>query len=127
MTTLADVLLEPSRRNALVRDLVALAHRHVAQRSGLRGMTLRAGLAGFERLHPEAVAQAIERLLPELAVALDDGRPLTTATLMSVADARVARSRNPAVRSLYAKFRGIAKREAEEIVPGLAGVIAKHL
>ena len=127
MTTLADVLQAPTQREALVADLVALVERHVERRSGLRGVTLRAGLAAFHRLQPDAIARAIERLLPELAVALADGRPVTIATLMAVADARVARSSNPAVRSLYAKFRGVAEREAGDVVPELARVLAKHL
>ena len=40
-----DALLEDSRRAALIDDVVALVERHAHQRKGLRGVTLRAGLA----------------------------------------------------------------------------------
>jgi hypothetical protein len=127
MTTLADILLAPARRDALVADLVALVERHVHERSGLRGVTLRAGLAAARRKLPDAIPRAVTRLLPDLAAALEQGQPLAAATLMGIADARVARSSHAAVKSFYAKFRGTAEREAEGLVPGLAEVLAKHL
>jgi hypothetical protein len=90
-------------------------------------MTLRAGLAAVHRKLPDAIPRTIARLLPDLAAALGQGQPLTVATLMGIADARVERSSHAAVKSFYATFRGTAEREAEDIVPKLAGVLAKHL
>jgi hypothetical protein len=71
MTTLADVLLAPARREALIADLVALVEKHVAGRSGLRGVTLRAGLGAVRRKLPDAIPRTVTRLLPDLVAALE--------------------------------------------------------
>lgn len=146
MTTLAEVLLAPARRDTLAADLVALVESHVAHRSGLRGMTLRAGLAAVRRRVPDVVPRAVQRLLPDLVAALEplharskarDGvafarslkqdRAGVAETLMGIADARVQRSTNAMAKSFYARFRGAAEHEAEDLIPGLADVLGKHL
>jgi len=145
MTTLADLLLAP-RREALIADLVALVERHARQRSGWRGVTLRAGLAAVRRRLPDAIARTVTRLLPEFVGALEplharsraaDGaafarflkqdRTLVAETLMGIADARVERSTNAALKAFYARFRGTAEDEAEDLIPGVADVLARHL
>ena len=146
MTTLADVLLAPPRRDALAADLVALVERHVEERSGLRGVALRAGLAAVRRKLPDAIPRTVARLLPDFVAALEPlharskaksgagfarflkgDQALVGETLMGIADARVERSTNAALKSFYAKFRCTAEHEAEELVPGLADVLARHL
>jgi hypothetical protein len=146
MTTLADTLLAPARREALVADLAALVESHVAHRSGLRGVTLRAGMAAVRRKLPDAVPRTITRLLPDLVAALEplharnaarggtgfarslkQDKTAVAEALMGIADARVARSTHATVKSFYARFRATAEREAEELIPGLADVLAKHL
>lgn len=145
MTTLADLLLPP-RREALIADLAALVERHARERSGLRGVTLRAGLAAVRRKLPDAIPRTVTRLLPEFVGALEplhaQARPASGAdfarflrqdrtrvaeTLMGIADVRVERSSNAALKAFYARFRGIAEHEAEDLVPGMAEVLARHL
>jgi hypothetical protein len=146
MTTLADLLLAPGRRDALIADLVALAEGHVAQRSGLRGVALRAGLAAVRRKVPDAVPRAVGRLLPDLVAALEPlharsrarggvefaralkrDKAAVAGTLMGMADARVARSTHATVKAFYARLRATAGDEAEDLVPALADVLARHL
>ena len=141
-----DRLLDDSRRDALVADLAAVVERHARERTGLRGVTLRAGLAAVRRKLPDAIPRAITRLLPEVVAALEtlqarapdatgagfvrflkQDRTLVAETLMGIADARVARSSNAALKAFYARFRGTAEHEAEDLVPGFADVLAKHL
>ena len=141
-----DRLLDDSRRDALVADLAAAVERHARERTGLRGVTLRAGLAAVRRKLPDAIPRAITRLLPEFVAALEalqarapdatgagfvrflkQDRALVAETLMGIADARVARSSNAALKAFYARFRGTAEHEAEDLVPGVADVLAKHL
>jgi hypothetical protein len=119
-------LLEGPRRDAVIADVVAMVECHVQQRSGLRGVTLRAGLAAAKRKLPDAIPRSVTRLLPELLAALDQGKPLAAATLMDIADARVERSTHAAVKSFYARFRKTAEHEAEDLVPALAEVLARH-
>ena len=146
MTTLADVLLAPARRDALVADLAVLVETHIARRSGLRGATLRAGMAAVRRKLPDAVPRTVTRLLPDLVAALEPLHARSTArsgaefarslkgdraavaeTLMGIADARVARSTHATVKAFYARFRATAEHEAEDLIPGLADVLARHL
>jgi hypothetical protein len=139
-------LLEEPRRGALIADVVAAVERHVAQRRGVRGVALRATLAAVHRLLPDAIPRTVTRLLPDFITNLEpfleqsgaaNGREFAryltrdrrraAEALLGVADARVERSTNAALKTFYQGFRNTAEREAEEIVPGLAEVLAKHL
>ena len=139
-------LFDEARRDALIGDVVAAVERHVAQRSGCRGMTLRTGLAAVQRKLPDAIPRTVTRLLPEFLAALEplheqsqarNGQDfarflkrepgLVGETMMGIADARVERSTNAALKAFYARFRGTAEHEAEGLVPALADVLAKHL
>jgi hypothetical protein len=141
-----DVLLQPARRDALTADVVAVVERHVARRPGVRGVALRATLAAVHRLLPDAIPRTVTRLLPDFIANLEpfleqsgaaNGREFAryltrdrrraAEALLGVADARVERSSNAALKTFYRGFRDTAEREAEEIVPGLAEVLAKHL
>ena len=139
-------LLDDARRGALIADVVALVERHARQRKGLRGVTLRAGLAWVHRRLPDAIPRTVTQLLPELLAALQPLHEQSRArngadfarylkkdpavvgeTLMGIADARVERSTNAALKAFYARFRSTAEHEAEELTPGLAEVLARHL
>jgi hypothetical protein len=139
-------LLDDARRDALIADVVAAVERHVAQRSGVRGVALRATLAAVHRLLPDAIPRTVTRLLPDFVTNLEpflkqsgaaDGREFAryltrdrrraAEALLGVADARVERSTNAALKTFYKSFRSTAEREAEGLVPALADVLAKHL
>jgi hypothetical protein len=141
-----DALLEGARRDAVIQDVVAAVERHAEQRKGLRGVTLRAGLAWVRGKLPDAVPRTVTRLLPDLVAALEPlhaqsqartgadfsrylkKNPATVGeTLMGIADARVERSSNAALKAFYARFRSTAEHEAEGLVPALADALAKHL
>ncbi len=139
-------LLEDPRRAALIADVVAAVERYAGQRKGLRGVTLRAGLAWVRGKLPDAIPRTVTRLLPDLVAALEPlheeskarngadfarylkKNPATVGeTLMGIADARVERSTNTALKAFYARFRSTAEHEVEGLVPALADAIAKHL
>ena len=141
-----DALLEEPRRAALIDDVVALVERHARQRKGLRGVTLRAGLAWVHRKLPDAIPRTVTRLLPDLiealvqrperskarngsdfAAFLKRDRKQVAETLLGIADARVERSTNTGLKAFYARFRSTAEHEAEGLVPALADALAKHL
>ena len=142
----SELLLDESRRSALIADLADMVEDYVAHRPGFRGMTLRTGLAAVKRQLPDAIPRTITRLLPDFLNALDplhaasrtadaagfarflkNDPALVGETLMGIADARVARSTHASLKSFYARFRSTAEHEAELIVPGLADVLARHL
>lgn len=146
MGKLTGLLQDDARREELIADLVEMVEEHVADRGGFRGITLRTGLSAVKRKLPDAIPRTVTRLLPEFLAALEplhasakarDGtdfarflkkdRTLVAETMMGIADARVERSTNAGVKAFYARFRSTAEHEAEEIVPGLADVLARHL
>jgi hypothetical protein len=139
-------LLEDPRRDALIADVVAAVERHAEKRKGLRGVTLRAGLSWVRGKLPDAIPRTVTRLLPDLVAALEPLHEGSKArngaefarylkqdpaavgeTLMGIADARVERSSNAALKAFYARFRSTAEHEAEGLVPALADALAKHL
>ena len=146
MTTLAEILLAPARRDALVRKTASWIERYVAERSGLRGMALRAGLSAVQAARPDVVPRAVARLLPEFAVALE---PLwqrsrasgerdfsaflrqhadeATAALMAVADARVAASSHHALARGYRGLRGTLEKELAGLLPDVARMIGQSV
>ena len=139
-------LLDDPRRQKLATDVVALVERHIAQRSGVRGVALRAAMAAVHRALPDAIPRTVDRLLPDFIAALEPlhqrsgaangaefarhlkrDRAQSAEAMLAIADARVARSSHGSLKAFYAGFRGTAEREAEEIVPGLADLLARHL
>ena len=111
MGKLSELLQDASRRDELIADLVEMVEEYVADRGGFRGITLRTGLAAVKRKLPDAIPRTVTRLLPEFLAALE---PLHDR----------ARARDGAD---FARFRSTAEHEAEEIVPGLADVLGRHL
>ncbi len=145
MKTLADILLAAPQRDTVVEETVNLIEAHVASRSGLRGMSLKTGLAMVKAARPGILGRAVQRLLPEFVQAIDplyrefrdtgerdfsvylqkhSGR--ATAALLQVADTRIAQA-SPMARSAYSKFRGSAETEISAALPGLARMLTARL
>lgn len=146
MGKLSELLQDDVRRAELIADLAEMVEEHVADRTGFRGITLRTGLAAVRRKLPDAIPRTVTRLLPDFLAALEPlyararaangaefarflkkDPTLVAETMLGIADARVERSTHAGLKSFYARFRGTAEQEAEEIVPGLADVLARHL
>jgi hypothetical protein len=145
MKTLADMLLAPGREDAVIGDAVRLIENHVGGRGGLRGMSLKTGLAMVKAAKPGILDRAVRKLLPEFALALD---PLfqafrassandfadylakhsgqATSALLAVADRRIDQA-SPIARSAYAKLRGSAEAEVSTAIPALAALLGRHL
>ncbi|HEY1076067.1 MAG TPA: hypothetical protein VGE51_05210 [Fontimonas sp.] len=142
---LADVLLAPPQRDAVIAETVQLIESRISRIGGLKGISLKTGLAMVKAAKPGIMQRATQRLLPEFIAALD---PLyqsfrssaerdfsaflrrhdrqVTAALLTIADARV-RQASPGVQSSYSKFRSLAEDEVRAAVPDLAKLIRAHL
>ncbi len=71
MPALADIVLTMQGKDALVSDCVQLVENRVARRGGLRGITLKTGLAVIKAARPDIVQRAVRRLLPEFVASLE--------------------------------------------------------
>lgn len=144
--SLADILLAPQRRQAVIADCVLLIESHVDSRGGLKGMALKTGMAMLKKARPGLLERATAVLLPEFAVALEplheryrdasDGdfgsylqahAPEAAQALLQVADTRVEESDSATVKSTYARLRGGAEAEVLAVMPGLAQLLGRHL
>lgn len=146
MKKLADILLAPQRKNAVISSCVKLIEDRVASRGGLQGVALKTGMAMLKAAKPGILERATARLLPEFAAALEplhaefrrSGREdftlflqghaqRATDALLGVADAHVARSDSATIRSTYAKLRSGAAAEVLAVIPGLASLVGGYL
>lgn len=146
MTTLAEILLKPGRRDALAEKTAAWVERYVHDTSGLRGMALKAGLAAAKAARPDAVTRAVDRLLPEFASALEPywqefrasgekdfsaylkrHAKAASADMMAATDARIAQSSNKALHGGYKRLRGTLAAELEKLLPDIAKMIGKSV
>ncbi|HUP92836.1 MAG TPA: hypothetical protein VM074_11355 [Solimonas sp.] len=146
MQTLADILLAPHQKDAVIDDCVKLLDHHVAHRGGLKGMAMKTGVAMLKAKRPDIMVRAVRRLLPEFAVALEPlyrefkkgpdrdfslflqkRAPETTGALLGVADRLIEQSQNPRSKSTYARFRGGAESEVAAIVPALSKLLSGYL
>lgn len=141
MSILARDLQLDTRLDALTTRCLALIEQQVDRRGLVRRLALKTALKAVETIKPGALRQAVERLLPHFAAALDplyrqfldanlpefspflirhsDG---ATAALLAVADARVAGSRD-SLRRAYARLRPDAEAEVRAALPALGALI----
>jgi hypothetical protein len=140
--SLLRVLDDPVRREAITADLVRLVDEEVRGRSGMSGAALRAGYATFQRIKPGIVRLAVDRLLPELAVAVQpsweeaarsgsdrcftDRAEEIAEQMLTVTDRMSERATNRVLKRLYASLRPSARRHVARSVPRLPTVIRRH-
>lgn len=149
--SLADSLLSPEHKDAVITDLAKTLETHVNQMKGLKGIGLRTTLSMLKSGRADAVPGAMSRLMPGFISALDPmyqqhlsaqakvGKPTPfsvyllahrqeAANLMiGVADRRVEASSNSMLQSGYGRFRDTIASELVNALPALAAVIDKHL
>lgn len=142
MTSLAQSLLDPTRRPAVVQTLVGVVDAEVARTSGLGGTVIKTGYGAVTRLADGFVAKAVDRLLPGFAAALDpfwqqrDGRSFADAlvarrdeaaeALLTVTDGQVAATHNGVVRKVYGTLRGRAREHVVAALPRVGAAIERH-
>ena len=139
--TLSKSLLAEQNFDALVSDCGEVVYAEVQQKN----FAVRSVFALVQRAKPGLVEQALRRLLPEFAVALDpvyadfensnctsfeayvgEHRSDIGNRLLAVTDQRVAGANSKTVRSGYQKLRGRAQQEVESALPRIARVVGKY-
>lgn len=146
MPTLAELLLVPHQRDALIRDCVRLIETQVESRGALRRLALKAGMSMLNSIRPNALNRAVSRLLPDFAAALEPlyqrfrqsgsgdfshflGQHSDEAVraLLGVTDQVAGKHPNATVRAVYDKFRSTAETEVRGALPGLAAIVARYI
>jgi hypothetical protein len=144
MSTLTAVLQNPAKRGAVIRDGVLLIDSEVKSKRGVSGLAVKAGFKAVKKVKPGIIAEALEMLMPEFAPAIDPiyakGRDAGDAknylvrnadevadALLKVTDTRAERAKNRVLIKVYRSLRSQARGHVVAAVPGLAGLIDKHL
>lgn len=143
--TLKAILLDDTRRPAVVADLDVLVNAEVSDKSGVSGAVVKTGFAAVKKIKPGIVPSAVDSLLDDFALALepfygdykakgenDFGAYLTgrsdeaSDALLTVTDARAEKSSRDSIKGMYSKLRGSAKKNVEEALPRLGQLVDKH-
>jgi hypothetical protein len=149
VAALADIVLTPAKKDPLLADSTQLAQAQISRSRGLRGITLRTGLAVVKAARPDILERAVARLLPEFVAALDplyqqwakapaasrgglaaflDKRSdQAVAAMLGVADARAEASHNVAVKSLYGRLRKGAEKEIGAAMPEFGALLERYV
>lgn len=140
---LSDLLQDDTTRTSLINACTDLIDAQVATKGGLGGVALKTAYSVVKGLGPGYVPGAVGRLLPEVLASLDPlwneglqaGSPVaylsqqcdrTADSLLSVTDARIAKTSNGLLKTSYQRLRQSVKGDVEAAVPGLAEVLASH-
>jgi hypothetical protein len=141
---LSEAIKEPAIKDSIVADCTQLIDQQVAAKQGLSGMALKATYGVVKGIGANYVPGAIGRLLPDACTALEPmwnegvaaGDPAhylsensaqAAEMILSITDARAAKTSNGVVRSAYQKLRKSVKGDIETAVPGLATILATHV
>lgn len=141
--SLSETLLAADRRPQVVADLVAVIDAEVKDKKGLTGVAIKGGYAAVRKVSPTIAADATDRMLPEVASALqpfwDDfagagdfgqylaGRGDEAAdALLAVTDARAEATDREPLKRAYKGLRGKAKDNVEQALPRLGRVVQQH-
>lgn len=146
MPTLAELLLVPHQRDALISDCVSLIETQVESRGAIRRLALKAGLSMLNSIRPNALNRAVARLLPDFAAALEplyqrfrqssgadfslflaQNSDEAVRALLGATDQVAGKHPNARVRAVYDKFRSTAETEVRGALPGLATIVSRYI
>ncbi|WP_414936492.1 DUF6918 family protein [Amycolatopsis sp. cmx-11-51] len=143
--TLKEILLDSTRRPAVVSDFEGLVDAEVSDKGGVSGAVVKTGFAAVKKIKPGIIPSAVDALLDDFTGALepfygdykakggnDFGAYLVSRSdeaadaLLSVTDARADKSSRDSIKKVYGKLRPNGKKNVEEALPRLGQLIDKH-
>lgn len=139
MSSLPELLLDPSRREHAVTALAGTVDSEVARKSGITGMALKAAYKAVQKISPGLVRRAVNGMLPDAAEKLDPiwqergavpfAEYLPTRSdeaadaLLSVSDERASRPDNATLAKVYNTVRPKAKSQVVDALPAIGRAI----
>jgi ribosomal protein S17E len=149
MGIVVEKLLSADARSNVVVDCVSLVDREVASKSGLTGIMIKGGYKTFKAIKPSIVKDAVEILLDyfvpvmdghyEEYLKADPGKSTPFASwakerdmrladdMLKITDEMMNRSSKTVIKKIYSGMRTIAQKNVALAVPGIAGIIVKHV
>jgi hypothetical protein len=149
MGIVKETLLEETTRPKVVDDCALLVDGEVAAKRGVTGFMIKGGYKAFKALKPRIVKDAVEHLLDDFTVIIDDHYEeyLTdhedksvgfdswarrrdqriAEDLLGVTDRMMERSTKTAIKKIYKSLRGVAKRNVSDAIPAVGRLVVKHV
>lgn len=143
--TLSQQLMAKPTRPAVIKDLVQVVQEEVASKKGVSGAALKAGYGAASRLVPNLTERGLNKLFPDLSIALDpfwasfasspdadfgkhlaDRGPEVSAALLAVTDAKVAGSGREPLKKAYKALRGKADSHVQAALPRVGAALQRH-
>lgn len=145
MHSLIEVLQQPERREAVVRDAVTLVDQQVKNQSGATGFAIKAGYKAMAQLrHGQMIPSAVEALIDDFAKAIDPlhavyrdsnapsfqqylgkHRESAADALLGITDRRIS-SASAIVRKTYERLRPMAKKRVAAAAEDIGALIDRH-
>lgn len=139
---LPDILRSPESKRQLVTDCLGLLDHQVAGKGGVSGMALKGAYRVVKGIGADYLPGVVERLLPDVLVALNPlwvegaatGDPIAhlgqqrdraADILLGITD-RKAAGTHGAVRSVYQKLRRSIHPDVAAAVPSVATLLSKY-
>lgn len=140
---LSEKIQDTAVRASIADDCAKLIDKQVAAKGGLAGMAMKTAYGVIKGVGAGYIPGAINRLLPDALKALDPlwqegaaaGDPVkylsensdrTADSILSVTDARIAKTSNGVVSATYKKLRKSVKNDVQAAVPDLAQIINSY-
>lgn len=142
--SLEDLLTAEAKKKDVVRDCCTLIDEEVKEKGGISGLAIKAGYSAVKGIKPGFVEHAVSDMLPEFAKALEPiyadaksknenissffnaNSSRVADALLSITDAKAARSKSGVAKGAYDKLRSSAKKNVEQAVPRLGKLIEKY-
>lgn len=138
---MTDVVADPERRAALVRDGITELEAELDAKSGVTAVALRTGYKTVRKLRPSFIEDNVEKMMPKAAPILDRHRAAAGddvqgyfaanavaigEDLLAVTDGRAAESSNKMAKSVYDKLRPKALDNVVAGMPRVASLVEKY-
>jgi hypothetical protein len=143
--TLQEILLAPDIKPRVVADCLRLIDEEVSEKSGVSGATVKIAYKTVKAFAPGHIQHMVQSLLPDLVDKLQPYWADFTASggsefgdylakrgsevaesLLSVTDARAARSSRPTIIKAYKTVRGGAVKNVQAALPRVGDLVLKY-
>ncbi|QCB52369.1 hypothetical protein E5720_14140 [Rhodococcus sp. PAMC28707] len=145
VAALKESLLDESKRDVLLRDVLALIDAEVSDKKGASGLAVKAGYGAVKKVGPSYIERAVEQLWPEFVDKLEplwqsyNSAPVgsfsdylvansdqASDALLAVTDERIDETDKSVVKKFYGSLRGSAKKNVAEALPRVGDLVTKY-
>ena len=145
VAALKESLLDESKRDVLLPDVLALIDAEVSDKKGASGLAVKGGYGAVKKVGPSYIEKAVETLWPEFVEQLDpfwqsyNAAPAgsfsdylvansdqASNALLSVTDSRIEDTDKGVVKKFYGSLRGSAQKNVAEALPRLGDLVTKY-